>query len=225
LGSWVSSGAPLRGLVREPGSPHGSPGPDPLQRGTRFSRSPSDSIERSASLRSLRFSASERSPFLAPQKWTPVPQPYFRALPFPPPAILSLRVEEALAEKLRAIQQRATERDLYDAVRYGSRGFDPDLVRLLAVAKLWYDREGFDPAKLLATLAEGRREWPDLERLIGRRRRRDWNRDCAEMAQRFAFLRALTPFEQQLVSDARRHSLRKELEDRRQTYSARAAGL
>jgi predicted nucleotidyltransferase component of viral defense system len=173
----------------------------------------------------FRFEVSYREmPFLPPQRWSPVTQPYFEALPFAPPKILSLRVEEALAEKLRAIQQRATERDLYDAVRYGSRGFDPELVRLLAVAKLWNDREAFDPDKVLKTLTEGRRDWPDLERLIGRRRWRDWNKDCAETARRFAFLQELTPFEQKLIADARRHLMRKELQDRFEVYALPGRG-
>ncbi|MCI4367037.1 MAG: nucleotidyl transferase AbiEii/AbiGii toxin family protein [Thermoplasmata archaeon] len=147
------------------------------------------------------------STFLPPRRWTPVDQQYFSALPFPPPTIPSLRLEEAAAEKLRAIQQRATERDMYDAVRYGRKGFDEGLVRLLAVAKLWNDRERFDPHRILQTLAEGRREWPDLERLIGRVRRRNWNREVADAAQRFAFLRTLTPFELALVDDARSHRM------------------
>lgn len=83
-------------------------------------------------------------PSLPPAEWAPVEQPYFRALPFLPPRNSCLRIEETLAEKLRAIQQRATERDLYDAIRYGQKGFDAPLVRLLAVAKLWNDREAFD---------------------------------------------------------------------------------
>jgi predicted nucleotidyltransferase component of viral defense system len=153
------------------------------------------------------------APFLPPARWTPLHQPYFPALPFAPPEIPCLRVEEALAEKLRAIQQRATERDLYDAMRYGRKGFDADLVRLLAVGKLWNDREAFDPDRILRTLSEGRREWPDLERLIGRSRRRDWNRDAALAAERFRFLRDLTPFEHALVADSRRHALRAELLD------------
>ena len=151
------------------------------------------------------------SPLLPPRRWTPLPQPYFSALPFPPPEIPSLRVEEALAEKLRAIQQRATERDLYDAVRYAQKGFDPALVRLLAVAKLWDDREPFDPGRILATLEAGRREWPDLDRLIGRARRRAWNRETAAAARRFGFLRDLSPFEVALNADARRHALKEEL--------------
>ena len=158
------------------------------------------------------------APFLAPRRWTPIPQPYFSALPFPPPEIPSLRIEESLAEKLRAIQQRATERDLYDATRYGQKGFDSDLVRLLAVGKLWNDREAFDPERILRTLSVGKREWPDLERLIGRSRRKDWNREAAEAARRFAFLTRLTTFERELIADARRHTLRAELESRLARY-------
>ena len=156
-------------------------------------------------------------PFLPPRRWAPLPQPYFAALPFTPPEIPSLRVEEALAEKLRAIQQRATERDLYDAIRYAHKGFDEALVRLLAVAKLWNAREPFEPERILTTLSEGRREWPDLDRLIGRARRRDWNREAAEAARRFEFLRELTPFELSLCADVRRHTLRNELAERLNT--------
>ena len=167
----------------------------------------------------FRFEVSYREePFLPPARWTPLDQPYFPALPFTPPEIPCLRVEEALAEKLRAIQQRATERDLYDAMRYGRKGFDASLVRLLAVAKLWNEREAFDPDRILRTLSEGRREWPDLERLIGRSRRRDWNRDAALAAERFRFLRELTPFEHTLIADARRHALRPELVDHLSKY-------
>jgi predicted nucleotidyltransferase component of viral defense system len=161
----------------------------------------------------FRLEVSFREPtFLAPRAWEPLPQPYFRALPFRPAKVPCLRLEEGLAEKLRAIQQRATERDLYDAVRYGKKGFDQDLVRLLAVAKLWNDRERFDPGRILATLRNGRREWPDLERLIGRARRRNWNQEVAQAADRFEFLAALTPFERALIEDARGHRLREALE-------------
>ena len=158
------------------------------------------------------------APLLPPRRWAPLPQPYFSALPFVPPEIPSLRVEEALAEKLRAIQQRATERDLYDAIRYANKGFDAPLVRLLAAAKLWGEREVFDPDRILTTLGRGRKEWPELDRLIGRARRRSWNREAAAAAERFAFLRDLTPFERALNDDVRRHALGAEL-------SARLAAL
>ena len=158
------------------------------------------------------------SPFLPPRRWAPLDQPYFSSLPFRPKEIPCLRVEESLAEKLRAVQQRATERDLYDAARYARKGFDAELVRLLAVAKLWNDHERFEPDRILRTLAQGRREWPDLDRLVGRQRRRDWNRESAEAGRRFEFLRALTPFEIALVEDARRHALRGPLEERLSRY-------
>ena len=119
--------------------------------------------------------------FLAPRLWAALPQPSFDALPFAPPEIPCLRVEESMAEKLRAIQQRATERDLYDATRYGRKGFDEALVRLLAVAKLWNDREGFrartrsrahfpeaDRTGPISSVSSGA---PDGEIGIGRRRR------------------------------------------------------
>jgi predicted nucleotidyltransferase component of viral defense system len=104
----------------------------------------------------FRFEISYREKaFLAPKSWEPIEQPYFRVLPFRPTQIPSLPLEEALAEKLRAIQQRSTERDLYDALRYAQKGFDPALVRLLAVGKLWNDHEQFDPAPVVRTLREG----------------------------------------------------------------------
>ncbi len=163
------------------------------------------------------------SVFLPPARWRPIPQLYFAALPFAVPEVPSLRLEEAIAEKLRAIQQRATERDLYDAARYGQKGFDQSLARLLAVAKLWNDRQTFDPEAVLGTLAKGRRGWPDLERLIGRARRQDWNRASAEAARRFAFLRELSPFERELLGDARRHQLRAKLEGALQPFAVTRA--
>jgi predicted nucleotidyltransferase component of viral defense system len=156
--------------------------------------------------------------FLPAARWRPIEQLYFSALPFPVPEIPSLQLEEAIAEKLRAIQQRGTERDLYDAARYGQKGFDQDLVRLLTVAKLWNDRQALDADAILRTLAEGRKEWPDLERLIGRARWKDWNRMASEAARRFGFLRDLTRFEQDLLLDARRHQLRGRLESELQPF-------
>ena len=169
----------------------------------------------------FRFEISYREPtFLPPGRWAPVEQSYFPSLPFPPPVIPSMRVEEALAEKLRAVQQRATERDLYDLTRYGRRGFDAGLVRLLAVGKLWNDREALDPDRILRTLRAGRKEWPELERLIGRARRRNWNDEAAAMADRFAFLLELTDFERQMQEDARRHALAEPFRDRLRTIVA-----
>jgi hypothetical protein len=60
----------------------------------------------------------------------------------------------------------------------------------------------------------------DLERLIGRARRQNWNRLTAEAARRFSFLRQLTPLEQGLVQDARRHQLRTKLEQALERYAS-----
>jgi predicted nucleotidyltransferase component of viral defense system len=150
-------------------------------------------------------------PFLSAPHWRPREQSYFASLPFTPPEIPCLALEEAIAEKLRAIQQRGTERDLYDAARYAAKGFNKDLVRLLAVGKLWNVREPLDPERILQALTEGRRDWPDLERLIGQARWKNWNRMASEAAQRFGFLRDLTDLERSLILDSRSHRLREQL--------------
>ena len=81
-----------------------------------------------------RFSYREAT-FMPPRRWRPLPQPYFGALPFPVPELPCLQREEAIAEKLRAVQQRATERDLYDAARYGKKGFDQELSSIVGRGK------------------------------------------------------------------------------------------
>jgi len=159
----------------------------------------------------LQVSSRERA-FLPSEPRTPVSQVYFAALPFPPPAIPCMQLSEALAEKLRAVHQRAAERDLYDVVQYSRKGFDAQLVRLLTVAKLWNEREAFDAAKVVGALEAGRSDWPDLRNLLGRRDRTDWNAECRRAAARFGFLRELSDVERRLVEDHRRHALGAELD-------------
>lgn len=167
----------------------------------------------------LQVSSRERA-FLPAARMRPVAQIYFGALPFAPPEVPCLQLPEALAEKLRAVHQRSTERDLYDVIQYSQKGFDPELVRLLAVAKLWNDRQPFEPDKVLGTLERGRRDWPDLRNLLGRRDRTDWSAECRKAAVRFAFLRDLTGFEDRLVQDHRRHELDRELDDAIRRWTA-----
>jgi predicted nucleotidyltransferase component of viral defense system len=150
-------------------------------------------------------------PFLAQVLQRPATRRWFRSLPFPVPDLPCLRIEEALAEKLRAVQERGTERDLYDLTLYARKGFDRDLVRLLTVAKLWNDHREFEASAILGRLTAGRREWRELERLVAHRTSRKWNEDIAAVARRFDFLRDLTSFERSLAADHRRHRLRDEL--------------
>lgn len=73
------------------------------------------------------------SVFEAPQ----LEQSYFRFLDFEPAPISSLMVEEVIAEKIRAASQRSKIRDLYDLAEISSRPINKELVRSLAVLKLW----------------------------------------------------------------------------------------
>jgi predicted nucleotidyltransferase component of viral defense system len=66
-----------------------------------------------------------------------LPQDYFRLLAFAPTDIPCLALEEAIAEKVRAASQRSKIRDLYDLNELSIRPFNRDLVRGLAVLKLW----------------------------------------------------------------------------------------
>ncbi|MFA5860672.1 MAG: nucleotidyl transferase AbiEii/AbiGii toxin family protein [Candidatus Thermoplasmatota archaeon] len=158
----------------------------------------------------LEVSYRER-PFLPVEERALLEQLYFKDLPFKPTTIPCLQLPEALAEKLRATQQRASERDVYDIIEYARKGFKPDLVRLLAVGKLWNAHEAFDPDKLLQRLGEPRKDWPDLRRLLGKKDKTDWNAEAKKAATRFEFLRALTTLEKDVIADARRHNVEKEL--------------
>ena len=62
---------------------------------------------------------------------------YFKMLEFKPVAVPSLAFEEAVAEKIRAASQRSKIRDLYDLSEIAVRALDHDLIRSLAVLKLW----------------------------------------------------------------------------------------
>lgn len=151
------------------------------------------------------------APFLPLEKKPLLPQLYFDDLPFKPAAVPCLQLPEALAEKLRATQQRASERDVYDLTRYATKTIREDTVRLLAVAKLWSAHEPFDPERLLGRLSEERRDWPDLRHLLGRKDKTNWNYEAKKAVKRFAFLRNLTDFEKRVIADARRHAIEKEL--------------
>jgi len=70
----------------------------------------------------------------------PMPQlamDHFKMLEFAPVEVPSLAFEEAVAEKIRAASQRSKIRDLHDLSEIGVRALDHDLIRSLAVLKLW----------------------------------------------------------------------------------------
>lgn len=145
-------------------------------------------------------------PFLKPRLSAQLEQSYFPSLTFRPAEVPSLRMVEAIAEKLRALQQRTSERDYFDLMQYAARPFRPEPVRFLAAAKLWSVHQPFDPSTILRKLERGLPDWKNLDRLLGKKPQEDWNAECLKAAKRFAFLRHLTGLEKRL---ARTFGLRK----------------
>lgn len=113
----------------------------------------------------------------------PMPQialDYFNLLEFVPVAVPCLAFEEVVAEKIRAAAQRSKVRDLHDLSEIAVRVLNRDIIRSLAVLKLWnsdgpnLDYDGFraritdagdyDVADLTALLRRDQR--PDLDQLI-----------------------------------------------------------
>ena len=133
-----------------------------------------------------------------------VEQSYFRHLPFVPAAIPSLAVEEVIAEKIRAASQRSKIRDLYDLSEIARRPFPKELIRSLAVLKLWESRgPGLDFARFRARIeGGGDYDLTDLKNLL----RKDQSPDLGVMISRviegFQFLGHLTETERTLASDS-----------------------
>lgn len=80
------------------------------------------------------------------RSWVPIPvhQAYGEA---PLPALKAIRMEENLAEKISRLNRTTTARDMYDLAwimehRHEVGGLDLDLVRRLAILKIWVDANG-----------------------------------------------------------------------------------
>ena len=131
------------------------------------------------------------------------PQGYFAQLEFTPPAMRTLAPLEMVAEKVRASFQRAKVRDLYDLHRFASTPFDGELLRHLAVLKLWQVRDPFDPEAYFARLRDGRYDWDDLRRLMRACERLEAEDVLRSVETRFAILRNLTDLEREVIADAK----------------------
>jgi predicted nucleotidyltransferase component of viral defense system len=116
--------------------------------------------------------------------------------------VRSLEPLEMIAEKVRAAFQRAKVRDLYDLYSFAARPFDGELLRRLAVLKLWQVRDPFDPDAFFERLETADYEWEDLDRLIRASMRVDPAELLAAVRSRFAMLRDLSALERQVVADA-----------------------
>jgi hypothetical protein len=130
-------------------------------------------------------------------------QGYFPQLGFQPAAIPSLVPEEVIAEKIRAASQRSKIRDLYDLSEIARRPLQRDLIRALAVLKLWHSTgPGLDFERFRARIESGRDyDLSDLRNLL----RRDQSPDLAGMIARvvanFQFVGQMTDAERALAAD------------------------
>lgn len=130
-------------------------------------------------------------------------QGYFPHLGFVPAAIPSLALEEVISEKIRAASQRSKIRDLYDLSEVAHRPLRRDLIRALAVLKLWHSTgRGLGFEHFRSRIESGRDyDLADLRNLL----RKDQSPDLAGMVARvldnFQFLGQMTEIERALAVD------------------------
>lgn len=150
----------------------------------------------------LKLQVSHReTPTLPPNSRAQLEISYFKQLPFKPADLPCLRIEEILAEKIRATYQRNKPRDIWDLDQFGTRPLPDDLIRKLVIIKLWQVRDSFSPERWQTKLANARAwNWDDLRQLV-----RGGTSDPIPMlercAQRFAFLARMNEDEAALAAD------------------------
>ena len=138
---------------------------------------------------------------------------YFKLLPFKPADLSCLRIEEILAEKIRATYQRNKPRDIWDLDQFAGRPFYEPLIRKLMITKLWQVRDSFSPERWNAKLEEARAwDWDDLRQLV-RGGVSDPKQMLKRCAGRFAFLADMNADESELAVDShqRRRALYEKL--------------
>lgn len=166
----------------------------------------------------LAFECSFRRPVLLPTEVRELrTESWFKHLEFTPASIPVLRLEEAIAEKIRATFQRANARDVYDLYQYGQLVFDPQIVRMAAVLKCWQDRglyngaTNFDPVEFFANLVPGNYAWETLKDQVAHHAWVEPQKLLSEVRQRYAFLSEISDAEKELCKD--RWRKRQELHD------------
>lgn len=126
---------------------------------------------------------------------------YFKLLPFKPAELSCLRIEEILAEKIRATYQRSKPRDIWDLDQFADRPFHEPLIRKLVIIKLWQAREPFLTERWSAKLNDARAwDWDDLRQLV-RGGPLDPKQMLAHCAGRYGFLGQMTQDEAVLAAD------------------------
>jgi predicted nucleotidyltransferase component of viral defense system len=162
----------------------------------------------------LKLQVSNReTPTLPPDSRRQLEVSYFKLLPFKPAELPCLRIEEILAEKIRATYQRNKPRDIWDLDQFADRPFYEPLIRKLVIIKLWQVRDSFSPEHWNAKLAEAKAwDWDDLRQLV-RGGVSDPGQMLERCARRFAFLADMNADEAALAADPhqRRHDVHEKL--------------
>jgi predicted nucleotidyltransferase component of viral defense system len=137
-------------------------------------------------------------------------QDYFDVLGFEPAAIPTLAFEEAVAEKIRAASQRSKIRDLHDLSEISARELNRDLIRGLAVLKLWNSGDGLNYDRFAERIASAEDyDIADLTNLLRRDQRPDLQAMIRRVVDGFRFLSNLTDAERALTADMQ-HRLQEE---------------
>ena len=136
----------------------------------------------------------------------PMPQialDYFNLLEFVPVAVPCLGFEEVVAEKIRAAAQRSKVRDLHDLSEIAVRVLDRDIIRSLAVLKLWdSDGPNLDYGRFRERITgAGDYDVADLTTLLRRDQRPDLDQMIQRVVDGFRFLGDLTDLERNLAGD------------------------
>lgn len=88
--------------------------------------------------------------------------------------------------------------------QFRQKPFDRDLVRTLAVLKLWLVGDTFNPDRFFTRLESGQYDWSDLVRLVRRSRRPGTGTVVTSCLDSYGFLRNLSPDESELAEDPHR---------------------
>jgi predicted nucleotidyltransferase component of viral defense system len=133
-------------------------------------------------------------------------QEYFKLLDFKPAAIPSLAFEEAIAEKIRAASQRSKIRDLHDLSELSGRKLNRELIRSLAVLKLWNSGgPGLDYGRFSERIkGGGDYDIADLTNLLRRDQKPDLEGMIRRVLEGFRFLADLTGAEKVVTADTER---------------------
>ena len=150
----------------------------------------------------LKLQVSNReTPTLPPDSRRQLEISYFKLLPFKPADLSCLRIEEILAEKIRATYQRNKPRDVWDLDHFANRPLPEGLIRKLVIIKLWQVRDSFSSDRWNAKLNDARAwNWDDLRRLV-RGGVSDPKLMLERCAKRFAFLADMNADEAALAAD------------------------